>query len=192
INQIGYYNAYVHSGEYSKGHSFTHLGRPFWEIKGKVAGIIGLGKIGKETAKILTAFGAHIIYYSTSGKNNSRTYEQVDLEELMQNSDIIFVHAPLNDRTKNLITYRELTLMKPTSLIINVGRGGIIDETDLAKAIDAHLLAGAAVDVFSEEPFPKNNPLMLVKNTEKLILTPHIAWSSIEARATMVEAVAKN
>lgn len=192
VNQIGYYNAYVKSMQYSKGNSFTHLGRPFWEIKGKMVGIIGLGKIGNETAKILAAFGAHIIYFSTSGKNNSQTYRQVDLETLMQKSDIICVHAPLNERTKNLITYRELSLMKPTSLIVNVGRGGIIDEADLAKAIDANLLAGAAVDVFSSEPLPKDNPLIQVQNTEKLLLTPHIAWASIEARATMVEGVVKN
>jgi glycerate dehydrogenase len=178
--------------KYSEGNSFTHLGRPFWEIKGKVVGIVGLGKIGTETAKILTAFGAHVIYFSTSGKNNSSIYKQVELEELMRKSDIICVHAPLNERTKNLITLRELSLMKPTSLIVNVGRGGIIDEADLAKAVDTNLFAGAAVDVFSSEPLPKDNPLMSVQNKEKLILTPHIAWASIEARATMVESVAKN
>ena len=192
INQIGYYNSYVKSGQYSNGHSFTHLGRPFWEIKDKVVGIIGLGKIGNETAKILTAFGAHITYFSTSGKNNSGIYDQVDLKGLMRNSDLICVHAPLNERTKNLISYRELSLMKPSAVIVNVGRGGIIDEADLAKAIDANLLAGAAVDVFSSEPLPKDNPLLGVQNMEKIILTPHIAWSSIEARATMVEGVAKN
>ncbi len=192
INQIAYYNDYVRSMKYSEGNSFTHLGRPFWEIKGKVVGIVGLGKIGTETAKILTAFGAHVIYFSTSGKNNSSIYKQVELEELMRKSDIICVHAPLNERTKNLITLRELSLMKPTSLIVNVGRGGIIDEADLAKAVDTNLFAGAAVDVFSSEPLPKDNPLMSVQNKEKLILTPHIAWASIEARATMVESVAKN
>lgn len=192
INQISYYNDYVRSMKYSEGNSFTHLGRPFWEIKGKVVGIVGLGKIGTETAKILTAFGAHVIYFSTSGKNNSSIYKQVELEELMRKSDIICVHAPLNERTKNLITLRELSLMKPTSLIVNVGRGGIIDEADLAKAVDTNLFAGAAVDVFSSEPLPKDNPLMSVQNKEKLILTPHIAWASIEARATMVESVAKN
>ena len=105
---------------------------------------------------------------------------------------MICVHAPLNEKKKNLITYRELSLMKPTSLIVNVGRGGIIDEADLAKAIDANLLAGAAVDVFSSEPLLKENPLLHVQNTEKLLLTPHIAWASIEARATMVEGVVKN
>lgn len=192
INQIGYYNSYVKSGKYSNGQSFTHLGRPFWEIKGKVAGIIGLGKIGKETAKILTAFGADVIYFSTSGKNSSDTYRQVGLGELMGKSDIICIHAPLNESTKNLIAYSELSLMKPSAVLVNVGRGGIIDEADLAKAIDADLLAGAAVDVFPTEPMPLDNPLLNVKNEEKILLTPHIAWSSIEARATMVEGVAEN
>ncbi|MCG2462257.1 D-2-hydroxyacid dehydrogenase [Flavobacteriaceae bacterium F89] len=192
INQIGYYDSYVKSGQYSKGNSFTHLGKPFWEIKGKVVGIIGLGQIGNEAAKILATFGAKIIYFSTSGLNNSQSYEQVTLDELMRKSDIICVHAPLNERTKNLIAYRELSLLKPTSLIVNVGRGGIINEADLAKAIDANLLAGAAVDVFTTEPLLKDNPLMQVKNTEKLLMTPHIAWSSIEARTTMVAEVAKN
>jgi len=192
INQVGYYNSYVKSGKYSNGRSFTHLGRPFWEIKGKVAGIIGLGKIGNETAKILTAFGAKVIYFSTSGKNNSSTYKQVELDGLMRKSDMICIHAPLNERTKNLVTYRELSLMKPSAVLVNVGRGGIVEEAALAKALDTDLLAGAAVDVFPVEPMPNDSPLLHVENTEKIILTPHIAWSSIEARATMVEGVAKN
>ncbi len=190
IGQSAYYDEFVKSGSWSNSLIFTHLERPFFEIKGKTWGIIGLGTIGKEVAKIVGAFGAEIVYYSTSGANNNAEYKQVSLEELMK-SDIISIHAPLNEQTKNLITKEQLSMMQKGSVIINVGRGGIIDESDLAWAIDEHAIK-AGVDVTAIEPPSKENPLLHVKHKERLIFSPHIAWASVESRRKLIELVAKN
>ena len=190
ITNSAYYDGYVKSKEWSKSPIFTHLDKAFFEIHGKRWGIIGLGTIGKEVAKIATAFGAKVVYFSTSGANHDTTYEQVSLREILQ-SDIISIHAPLNEKTANLIDKDELALMKKGSVIINVGRGGIINEEALAKAIDEQdILAG--IDVTQVEPILSSNPLLHVKKKEHLLFSPHIAWASVEARDKLVNLVAKN
>ena len=133
-------------------------------------------------AKIAQAFGARVVYYSTSGKNSDSNFVRVELEELLKTCDVISIHAPLNEKTKGLINYKALTMMKKDAILINVGRGPIVVDEDLARAIDEEIIGGAALDVFEAEPIPNNNPLLSIKNTEKLIMTPHIAWASEEAR----------
>ncbi|MGL5646487.1 MAG: D-2-hydroxyacid dehydrogenase [Clostridium sp.] len=191
-NQISYYDNYVKSGEYSKSGFFTNLERPFVDIENKTWGIIGLGAIGKGVAKVCMAFGANVIYYSTSGKNNNNEYESVDLDTLLKTSDIISIHAPLNENTENLINYENLKKMKKDAILINMGRGPIVVEEDLKKALDEDLIKGACLDVFNVEPLPIESPLLKVKNKEKLILTPHIAWASVEARERLFSDVVLN
>ena len=163
-DKIGYYDEFVKSGEYSKSGMFTNLDRPFNDIEGKTWGIIGLGNIGKRVAKIAEAFGAKVVYYSTSGKNNNSDYKRVELDELLSESDIISIHSPLNKNTEGLFNYDNLKKMKKTSVLINMGRGPIVVEEDLAKAIDENIISGAALDVFSVEPMPENSPLLKIKN----------------------------
>jgi glycerate dehydrogenase len=181
-DKIAYYDEFVKSGRYSKSGMFTNLDIPFNDVEGKVWGIVGLGTIGKKVAKIADAFGVKVVYYSTSGKNNNSDYKRVDLEGLLKESDIISIHAPLNDATQGLFNYENLSKMKKSAVLINMGRGPIVVDEDLAKALDEEIISGAALDVFSVEPTPENNPLLHIKNKDRLVLTPHIAWASVEAR----------
>ncbi|MDA3056535.1 MULTISPECIES: D-2-hydroxyacid dehydrogenase [unclassified Campylobacter] len=190
-NAVSYYGAYGTNGEWVKSEIFTNLDRPISEIAGKEFGIIGLGTIGKKVATIAEAFGAKVRYYSTSGANTNNEYVRVSLDSLLKTCDIISIHAPLNDKTANLIGEEELNKMKNGAILMNFGRGGIVDENALAKAIDEKNLK-VALDVLEKEPMIENHPLLSVKNKENLIITPHIAWASNEARATLVELVAKN
>ena len=192
MDEVLYYDKFVKSGEYSKCGFFTCLDKPFNEIEGKTWGIIGLGNIGRRVAKIAEAFGAEVIYYSTSGRNNSSEFERVEFEELLNKSDIISIHAPLNNNTKGLINYDALSKMKNTAILVNMGRGPIVVERDLSKAIDEDKIRGAALDVFEIEPINEENPLLTVKNKDKLLLSPHIAWASIEARKVLFEEVIEN
>lgn len=186
------YNRYVQEGGYAASPIFTHLTPPFSELAGKTFGIAGLGTIGKSVAKVATAFGAEVVYYSTSGKNDNPEYRQVDFETLLRDSDVISVHAPLNDRTVNLFDGKAFERMKPSAIILNVGRGGIISEAALAKAIDDGRIAGAGIDVFTQEPIRSDNPLLHTRHPERLLLTPHIAWASEEARSRLVNRIVEN
>lgn len=192
LENLRYYDDYVKSGEYAKSDIFTHLGKPFWEVRGKTWGIIGLGTIGRKVADVASSFGANIIYYSTSGVERKEKYPRVSLEELLKTSDIVSIHAPLNEKTKGLIGYEQIKLMKPTAYLLNLGRGGIVIEEDLAKALDESLIAGAGLDVLEKEPIAEDNPLLKIKNKEKLFITPHIAWTSIEARKTLINEIIEN
>lgn len=187
-----YYDDYVKSGEYAKSDIFTHLGRPFWEIYGKRWGIIGLGTIGRRVAEVAESFGCDVIYYSTSGVERQEKYPRYPLDELLRTSDIVSIHAPLNEKTKNLITINELKLMKENAILLNLGRGGIVNEKDLAIALDSDMIGGAGLDVLEKEPIDPENPLLKVKNKEKLLITPHIAWTSIEARKRLVNEIVEN
>ena len=192
LESLRYYDDYVKSGEYAKSDIFTHLGKPFWEIRGKTWGIIGLGTIGRRVADVASAFGANVIYYSTSGVERKEKYPRVSLDELLKTSDIVSIHAPLNEKTQGLIGYEQIKLMKPTAYLLNLGRGGIVVEEDLAKALDENLIAGAGLDVLEKEPITEDNPLLKIKNKEKLFITPHIAWTSVEARKTLVNEIIEN
>lgn len=191
-DNLPYYDNFVKSGDYAKSGLFTNVTKPFYELEGKTWGIIGLGAIGRRVAKIAEAFGVNVIYYSTSGKNSNSDYKRVEFDELLKSSDIVSIHAPLNNDTMGLINYEALKKMKKTSILVNMGRGPIVVESDLAKAIDEELIASAALDVFEVEPMKEDNPLLSVKNKERLLLTPHIAWASVEARERLFEEVLKN
>lgn len=191
-DKLSYYDNYVKSGDYAKSGLFTNVSKPFYELEGKTWGIIGFGAIGKRVAKIAEVFGVNVIYYSTSGKNSNSEYKRVDFEELLDQSDIISIHAPLNKDTQGLINYDALKNMKKSSILVNMGRGPIVVEADLAKALDEELIAGAALDVFEVEPIKEDNPLISIRNKENLVVTPHIAWASVEARVRLFEEVINN
>lgn len=192
INQVYYFDNYVKQGGYAQSDIFTHLGKSYWEINGKQFGIIGLGNIGRQVATIATAFKAEVVYYSASGQNQNQPYRRLELDDFLKTSDIISIHAPLNEYTTRLISYDKIKLMKKTAILINTGRGGIINEADLARALDENLIAGAGIDVFEQEPIKQDNPLLNIQNKAKLILTPHIAWASTEARTLLIEKVCQN
>ncbi len=190
--RMHYYDTFVKSGDYARSDVFSHFTEKFHELAGHTWGIIGLGTIGKRVAEIAKCFGCRVIYYSTSGKHDEPGFERVDLDTMMREADIISVHAPLNDATKDLVGARELSLMKKSAIILNLGRGGIIDEAALADAIEAGTIAGAGTDVLTKEPIAADNPLMRIKDSGKLVITPHIAWASVEARIRCAEEVYLN
>ncbi|MFN4144852.1 MAG: D-2-hydroxyacid dehydrogenase [Runella sp.] len=192
LHSPAYYDAYVKTGEYSKETIFTHYGKPFVELRGKRVGILGLGEIGRQTAYILAAFGAEIVYFSASGQSQNVPYQRVELDELLTTSDVLSIHAPLTPQTAGIIGYAQLQQMKPTALLLNTSRGGIVKEADLARALDDDLIAGAAIDVFEQEPVAANHPYLHLKKPEKLLITPHIAWASVESRGRLVEAIYQN
>ena len=195
LNLLGngaYFDNVVKSGAYSRSGLFTDYSRPFIEMTGKVLGVIGLGAIGSKVARIGSAFGMKVIYYSTSGTNHSEEYPSVSLEHLMRKSDVISVHAPYNERTAGLVGEKELRMMKPKAIIVNMGRGGIVVEEALAKVIDEGVIGGAGLDVYSTEPIPENHPLLHTRHPERLSMTPHIAWASIEARERLIQSIADN
>lgn len=192
LNNVRYYDEYVKSGKYSNSPLFTHQGRSFWELKGKQFGIIGLGTIGKRVAEIAQTFGCKVVYFSTSGRNSSTSYPSLSLEELLKTSDVVSIHCPLNENTLNLIGYEQLCQMKNTAILLNAGRGKIVNEADLALALDEDQIAAAGLDVLEYEPIKPDNPLLSLNSSEKLLITPHTAWISREARETLVEGVFSN
>jgi glycerate dehydrogenase len=192
INKPHYYDTYVKSGAYSRGNSFTHHGEPFWELKGKRIGIIGLGTIGRQVARIAESFGMEVVFYSTTGRNNHISYKRFELDDLLKSSDIVSIHAPLNNQTRDLITYDRMKLMRPCAILLNLGRGGIVNEKDLAKALNENIIAAAGIDVMEQEPINADNPLLKLFDKEKILITPHMAWASKESRELLVEKIARN
>ncbi|EID4795805.1 D-2-hydroxyacid dehydrogenase [Campylobacter lari] len=191
LNQIPYYDGWTKQGLWVKSPIFTDFSKTLHTLTGKKHGIIGLGAIGKEVAKVSQMFGSKICYYSTSGTNNNDEYEKVSLEELLKTSDVISIHAPLNEKTKNLLSKKELMLLKDEAILINVGRGGIINEVDLAQIMDEKNIR-VGLDVLEVEPMVENHPLLNIKNKENLIITPHVAWASEESIQNLVQIVFNN
>lgn len=190
--QILYYDQFIKSGAYSASGRIFHLGKSFGEWDGKNWGIIGMGHIGHGVAKVAEAFGAHVMYYSTSGKNTQGGYPCLPLNELLRKSDVVSIHAPLNAATQRLLTLSKFQIMKPSAIVINVARGGIVDEADMATALNQNLIAGYGADVFEEEPLQSMNTLLKVKDQSKLLLSPHIAWASAEARQRLVDSMSQS
>ncbi|ACM92647.1 D-isomer specific 2-hydroxyacid dehydrogenase, NAD-binding [Nautilia profundicola AmH] len=187
LNKVCYFDSYTRN-EYPQSEIFTHI-QNWFEISGKRWGIIGLGEIGRGVAKIAKSFGAEVVYYSTSGKNSNPEYKRVELDELLKTSDIISIHAPLNENTKDLLNYEKLSLIKDNAVLVNLGRGGIINEKDLAGILkQKDMFVG--LDVFEKEPVNADNPLLKYK--DKTLLSPHIAWTSIEARNKLMDGIYKN
>ncbi len=191
MEHLSYYDQYVKSGAYAQCPVFTHFDRTFMELKGKTWGIIGLGEIGRNVAAVAKAFGCRVIYYSTSGKNSNSEYERVSFDEILEQSDILSIHAPLNDATLNLMNYDAFCKMKNHAILINVGRGPIINEADLARALKEGQIGGAGLDVICKEPMADDSPLKEVTG-DNLIITPHIAWATVEARTRLMDEVYKN
>ena len=191
IQKLSYYKKYVDEQNWQKSQIFTHIDKPFFELDGKKVGIIGLGDIGSNLARKVKAFDCEVVYYSTSGKNSNNEYKRVELDELLSICDIISIHCPLNENTKNLLNYENMKNIKDGAILLNLGRGGIINEADLAKIIDEKEIY-CGIDVVFVEPILESNPLLRVKNKQRLLLTPHIGWASIEARTKLVSMVAKN
>lgn len=187
-----HYQRFVQEGYYSRNVVHVDYRHPFTELSGKTLGIVGMGAIGQKVASIGKAFGMKVIYYSTSGTSHCTEYPSVSLDDLLADSDVISIHAPYNERTAGLIGYRQLQQMKRSAFLVNTGRGGIAVEEDLARALDEGLIAGAALDVYVKEPLPADSPLMKLQHPERLLLTPHIAWYSQEARARLAHEMAEN
>lgn len=190
--KLNYYDNFVKSGDYVKSDIFSRFDIKFNELYGKTWGIIGLGEIGRGVAKLAEAFGCRVIYYSTSGKNVNTEYERVDFNTLLTNADIISIHAPLNSDTENLIDEDSLQKMKNTAILLNLGRGPIVNEEALVKALETNKIAAAGLDVIKVEPMTPDNPLLRIKDSNKLIITPHIAWATVEARQRCVQEVYEN
>ena len=191
MEHLPYYDTYVKSGKYMDDVLFTHFEKAFHELNGKTWGIIGMGTIGRRVADIAGLFGCHVIYYSTTGKNQQKDYERADWDTLLTKSDIISVHAPLTDATLGLINAEAFAKMKRSAIFINVGRGPIVVEQDLYEALENGEIAAAGLDVLKEEPMSKENPLAKIKDSNKLLITPHIAWASVEARTRLMKIIEK-
>lgn len=189
LEKLRYYDDYVKNGNYINDTCFTHFSEHFSELNGKTWGIIGLGAIGRRVAQIAEAFGAHVIYYSASGQPAQNGYTQVDLDTLLTTSDIISVHAPLNEYTENLLDKDAFAKMKKSCIFLNLGRGPIVVEQDLYDALITDEIAAAGLDVLCQEPMSEQNPLFQIKDSRKLLITPHIAWAGIEARIRLMDII---
>lgn len=192
LEKLRHYDDYVKSGEYASQDRFSNFDIPFTEISGKTWGIIGMGNIGQKVASIAKAFGCRVVFYSVTGKSTVTEYEQVSFDELLKVSDILSLHCPLSDLTRGIINAEALKKMKDTAILINVARGPIVEDEALADALNEGIIAGAGLDVTGTEPMKESNPLSKIMDSDKLIITPHLAWASIEARNRCVEEVIKN
>lgn len=191
VRETVYYDRYFKSREYAESGTIFRYDRPIRQLRGKNWGIIGLGNIGREVARLAEAFGCEVAYCSTSGKERPEKYERMTLGELLGWADIVSIHSPLTDATRNLIGSEQFSQMKRNAIIINVARGGIIDESALAEALNDGTIAGAALDVFSQEPLCES-PLYDLKDPYRLLASPHNAWATDEAIARLIDCIARN
>lgn len=189
LEKLRYYDDYVKDEKYIDDTVFTHFANRFFELSGKTWGIIGLGNIGRRVAGIAKSFGCRVIYYSTSGKNHNKEYEEVDFDTLLAESDILSIHAPLDENTQNLMDKDAFEKMKNTAIFLNLGRGPIVVEADLADALEQGRIAAAGLDVLCIEPMSPDNPLRRIKDSDKLLITPHIGWASVEARTRLMQTI---
>lgn len=190
MEDLRYYDDYVKNGSYASSSLFTHFGIPFHELGSVTWGILGLGAIGRRVADIAGMFGAKVIYYSASGSPAQEGYRQVDFDTLLAESDILSIHAPLNEYTENIMNADAFRKMKSDAILLNLGRGPIINEADLADALNSGEIRAAGLDVLSVEPMAKNSPLFEVHDKTKLFITPHVAWAAVEARQKLMKIVA--
>lgn len=189
LEHLPYYDAYVKQEKYVQDRMFTHFERKFSEISGMTWGIIGMGAIGRRVAELARLFGCEVIYYSTSGKNNQPGYRRVSFEDLLEQSDIVSVHAPLTEETENLMDQAAFLRMKKSAIFLNLGRGPIVSEQALTEALETGEIRAAGLDVLCEEPMSRENPLRRIKDSDRLLITPHIAWASYEARIRLMEII---
>ena len=190
--KLAFYDDYVKSGTYSAQDRFSNFDRAFYDLEGKTWGIVGMGSIGRRVAALAQAFGCRVIFYSASGKSTCTDYERVEFETLLREADILSLHCPLSDRTRGLINKEAFAQMKDSAILVNVARGPVVDTQALYEALVTNQIAGAGLDVLEREPMAKDNPLAQIKDSTKLIITPHMAWASLESRTHLVEEVVKN
>lgn len=192
LEKLRHYDEYVKSGAYAAQDRFSNFDIPFTELSGKTWGIAGMGNIGRKVAVIARAFGCKVIFYSVSGNSTCTEYERVDFDTLLKNSDFLSLHCPLSEKTKNLIDLEALKKMKNSAILINVARGPVVNDGDLYTALTEGYIAGAGLDVTGTEPMKDSNPLSRIKDSNRLIITPHLAWASTEARGRCVSETCKN
>lgn len=190
--KLFHYDQYVKSGQYSAQDRFSNFDLPFTELEGKTWGIVGMGNIGRQVAKIASAFGCNVIFYSITGKSTCTEYTQVDKDTLLAESDFLSLHCPLSELSRNFIDAAALKKMKETAVLINVARGPVVNNNDLYQALVSGEIAAAGLDVVEKEPLELTNPLSKLKDSNRLIITPHLAWASVEARTRCVEEAYKN
>lgn len=189
LEHLNYYDQYVKAERYVNDTMFTHFAEVFHELNGMTWGVIGLGAIGRRVADIAKMFGCRVVYYSTSGKHDQPGYERVTFDTLLRESDIVSVHAPLDENTKDLMNKEAFDKMKSSAIFLNLGRGPIVVEKDLADALEQGSIAAAGLDVLCVEPMQEENPLRQIKDSNRLIITPHIAWASVEARTRLMQII---
>ena len=190
--KLPHYDTYVKSGAYSAQDRFSNFDIPFYELEGKTWGIVGMGNIGRRVARLATAFGCRVIFHSVTGRSTCTDYLQVDKDTLLAESDFLSLHCPLSDLTRDFIDRTALQKMKKTAILINMARGRVVNNTDLYEALVAGEIQAAGLDVVEVEPLEPSNPLSRLKDSNQLIITPHLAWASVEARTRCVEGVYKN
>ena len=190
--KLPHYDTYVKSGAYSAQDRFSNFDIPFYELEGKTWGIVGMGNIGRRVARLATAFGCRVIFHSVTGRSTCTDYLQVDKDTLLAESDFLSLHCPLSDLTRDFIDRTALQKMKKTAILINVARGRVVNNTDLYEALVAGEIQAAGLDVVEVDPLEPSNPLSRLKDSNQLIITPHLAWASVEARTRCVEGVYKN
>ncbi len=190
--KLPYYDTYVKSGAYSAQDRFSNFDVPFYELEGKTWGIVGMGNIGRRVAQIATAFGCKVIFHSVTGKSKCKDYLMVDKNTLLTESDFLSLHCPLSELTRDFIDREALRRMKKTAVLINVARGRVVNNTALYEALEAEEIQAAGLDVVEREPLEASNPLSRLQDSNRLIITPHLAWASVEARTRCVEGVYKN
>lgn len=192
LEKLRHYDEYVKSGAYAAQDRFSNFDLPFTELSGKTWGIVGMGNIGRKVAGIARAFGCRVIFYSASGQSTCTEYERVDFDTLLKESDFLSLHCPLSDKTRNLINLEALKKMKRSAILVNVARGPVVNDGDLYTALMEEFIAGAGLDVTGTEPMKDTNPLSKIKDSSRLIITPHLAWASTEARRRCVSETCKN
>ena len=190
-NHVAHHDRTVKEGKWEKCPDFCYWERHLIELDGKVMGIIGYGRIGQAVAKVAQAFGMKVIAYSPRKRKEleNENMRYVELDELFSQSDIISLHAPLFESTRNIINKESISKMKKSVIIINTSRGPLVNEQDLADALNSGRIYAAGVDVVSEEPIKANNPLLKAKN---IFITPHIAWAPKEARVRLMNIAMEN
>lgn len=188
-HHVGDHSKGVHDGEWVKSKDFCYWNYPLFELKGKTMGLIGYGEIGQAVSKIATAFGLNIIFYNRSKKTENENCKQVELEYLLNNSDIISLHCPYTDETFEIINKNTISKMKDGVILINTSRGPLLNELDVANGLKNKKISYAGVDVVSIEPMKEDNPLL---NAPNCFITPHIAWAPSETRQRLLNVVVEN
>ncbi len=191
LGRLNYYTRYVKNGEWVNSDIFCHLKHDLQDLNGKEWGIIGYGSIGKQVSKLASAFGANVSYYSTSGKNIKNDIPHKTLDDLLKTSNIISIHAPLNNATWNLIGAKQLEQLQSGAILLNLGRGGIVNEGDIAKILKKKDIF-FGTDVLEKEPMIPNHPLLDSNISSKVLITPHVAWAYKDARQRLISIILDN